>query len=231
MGKKADVSPDKFLRKGEGPRARVEPQKREFKSTKPGVPRRHEKVATNTVATARAAAVQEPNPPSEQLRQAPLLMSCTHMFPSLSLLQPVMGLKSNKNFVHTNAVENITAVPKKRSTSAKKFTQKEDFGRVPDYLRQRKQEEQSRFEATQKQIQEMQADTGMYRIPDQERVELLSGMKKNFETLRREYLNLPVLVDTPNKKSKKLRLEEQLAVLESDIDKLERHSVIYVSEY
>eukprot|EP00051_Salpingoeca_urceolata_P005670 m.75692 g.75692 ORF g.75692 m.75692 type:complete len:188 (+) comp14489_c0_seq2:212-775(+) len=187
MGKKADVSPDKFLRKGEGPRARVEPQKREFKSTKPGVPRRHEK--------------------------------------------PVMGLKSNKNFVHTNAVENITAVPKKRSTSAKKFTQKEDFGRVPDYLRQRKQEEQSRFEATQKQIQEMQADTGMYRIPDQERVELLSGMKKNFETLRREYLNLPVLVDTPNKKSKKLRLEEQLAVLESDIDKLERHSVIYVSEY
>merc|ERR1712141_248115 len=70
---------------------------------------------------------------------------------------PLMGLKTTKNFITTNAVENITAVPK---NPAKKFVDtrngdcqnlipsgyepvfvhKKDFGEVPMYLSKRKEE-------------------------------------------------------------------------------------------
>ena len=68
-----------------------------------------------------------------------------------------MGIKSNKNFITTNAVENIMSVPKKPekkfadtrigathpltpSGLTPKFTQKKDYGRTPAYLERRKAE-------------------------------------------------------------------------------------------
>jgi hypothetical protein len=47
--------------------------------------------------------------------------------------KPIMGLKSNKNFIVTNAVENILAAPK-TMPEERSWTSKRDYGRVPDYL-------------------------------------------------------------------------------------------------
>lgn len=47
--------------------------------------------------------------------------------------KPVLGLKSNKNFIVTNAVENILSVPKAPKTEVN-WIEKKDYGRVPDYL-------------------------------------------------------------------------------------------------
>jgi hypothetical protein len=44
-----------------------------------------------------------------------------------------MGLKSNKNFIVTNAVENILAAPK-ILPEEKSWITKKDFGKTPDYL-------------------------------------------------------------------------------------------------
>lgn len=48
--------------------------------------------------------------------------------------KPILGLKSNKNFIVSNAVENILSAPKviKEETV---WTQKKDFGKVPEYLK------------------------------------------------------------------------------------------------
>merc|ERR1719498_2202094 len=48
--------------------------------------------------------------------------------------KPVMGLCTNKNFVTANAVETILAKPNKVMVEEPRFTQKEDFGKVPAYL-------------------------------------------------------------------------------------------------
>lgn len=48
--------------------------------------------------------------------------------------KPIMGLKSNKNFVVTNAVENILSLTQKRRGRAMNWTQREEFGKVPKYL-------------------------------------------------------------------------------------------------
>jgi hypothetical protein len=76
----------------------------------------------------------------------------------------IMGVKSNKNFITTNAVENIMSIPKKPekkyadtkigathqlepSGLTPKYRNKKDFGKIPDYLEKRKQEiEQAQIE-------------------------------------------------------------------------------------
>lgn len=47
--------------------------------------------------------------------------------------KPVMGLKSGKNFVVTNAVENILSVPKVTKEEVN-YVNKKDYGKVPQYL-------------------------------------------------------------------------------------------------
>ena len=47
--------------------------------------------------------------------------------------RPVQGLKSNKNFIVTNAIENILSTAKKNEEQAD-YLKKKDFGKTPDYL-------------------------------------------------------------------------------------------------
>ena len=54
--------------------------------------------------------------------------------------KPIMGIKTSKNFVTANAVEAILMVPKQTGTGDLNYTKKEDFGKVPAYLTQVKEE-------------------------------------------------------------------------------------------
>jgi len=49
-----------------------------------------------------------------------------------------MGLKSNKNFIVSNAVENILAPPKTIPTKSR-YRNKKDYGKVPQYLKKIKE--------------------------------------------------------------------------------------------
>ena len=48
--------------------------------------------------------------------------------------KPIMGLVSDKNFIVSNAVENILAAPKLPSNNEKDFLKKKNYGKVPKYL-------------------------------------------------------------------------------------------------
>ena len=45
--------------------------------------------------------------------------------------KPIMGLVSDKNFIVSNAVENILAAPKMPANSQKDYLKKKNFGKVP----------------------------------------------------------------------------------------------------
>lgn len=47
--------------------------------------------------------------------------------------KPVMGLQSNKNFIVTNAIENILSTAK-RAPEPTDWTKKKDYGVTPDYI-------------------------------------------------------------------------------------------------
>ena len=47
--------------------------------------------------------------------------------------RPTMGLKSDKNFIVSNAIENILSTARKVEAPAN-YLEKKDYGRVPNYL-------------------------------------------------------------------------------------------------
>jgi len=58
--------------------------------------------------------------------------------------KPIMGLKSNKNFIVSNAVENILAPPK-TIPGNNYYRNKKDYGKVPEYLKQIKDNIQTEY--------------------------------------------------------------------------------------
>jgi hypothetical protein len=67
-------------------------------------------------------------------------------------------------------------------------------------------------------------------VPDEERAELLSGLKTNWEQLHKEYLGLSMITDSGPKKVRKNAVEQRLQQLETDIALIEKHPVIYVTQ-
>ena len=92
--------------------------------------------------------------------------------------KPIYGLKTSKNYVTANAVENILQAPKRVPQTEERYTAKEDFGKVPDYLVRIKQERQEEDEFI-KHIQQMRAEqTGVKILPEEERLKILARLKE-----------------------------------------------------
>ena len=62
--------------------------------------------------------------------------------------RPVHGLKSNKNFIVTNAIENILSTAKKAPEELD-YLVKKDYGKTPDYLNRIKDNIQKEYEMIQ----------------------------------------------------------------------------------
>ena len=62
------------------------------------------------------------------------------------------------------------------------------------------------------------------------RESLLAGLKANWEDLHHQYQGLSVVTDTAPKKARKERMEAEMKQLEKDIDLIERHRRLYVSQ-
>lgn len=160
--------------------------------------------------------------------------------------KPLMGLRSTKNFVTTNAVENIMSVPKKPekkfvdtragtthnldpSGLTPKYVNKKDFGKTPMYLERRKAEVERTQQEYDAYVQEKFRQGAMKQLSEFERQSIIDGLKKNWEELHYQYQGLSVVTDTAPKKARKERMENEMKQLERDIETIEKHKVIYVS--
>merc|ERR1712166_1723730 len=68
--------------------------------------------------------------------------------------KPIMGLVSDKNFIVSNAVENILAAPKLPGNSNRDFLKKKNYGKVPRYLQTIKKEIEDEYQL----VREMQIE-------------------------------------------------------------------------
>ncbi|XP_071943017.1 enkurin-like [Antedon mediterranea] len=160
--------------------------------------------------------------------------------------KPLMGLKSNKNFVKTNAVENILSVPKKPAANFADtvrgathpldpsglkpvYTRMKKYGNVPDYLTKRNDEVKRAQEEYDEYIKEHYRRGAMKSLSDNERKSIIDGLKKNWEEIHHQYQGLSMVTDTAPKKARKERLESEMKQLERDIELLEKHNIIYIS--
>ncbi|XP_060776735.1 enkurin-like [Neoarius graeffei] len=161
--------------------------------------------------------------------------------------QPLMAGHTKRNFVRSNMVENMMAVPCKpqpayahtkhgdkevleNSGLVPKFIKKKDYGQTPQYLSQRQEEVRRAQEEYDHYVKERMKEGAMKKFSEEERQEILHGLKKNWEELHHQYQGLSVITDTMPKKQRKEKLESQMKQLEKDIELIERYKTIYIAK-
>merc|ERR1711937_678802 len=145
--------------------------------------------------------------------------------------RPVLGLVTSKNFITCNAVENILAVPKKTDVRQVSYMNKKGYGKVPAYLEKVKGEIQDEYNyimQMQEAANEEMDDEGYgctRMLSEGERIEMLNGLKTNWDRINKAYQTLSFTLDTPAKKQRKEEFEAQLEQLERDIERLSKRNV------
>lgn len=160
--------------------------------------------------------------------------------------KPVMGLRTTKNFITQNAVENIMSVPRKpeknfvdtrggdkqpleKSGMEPKYVHKKEYGQTPGYLSRRQEEIRRAQEEYDAYVAEHFRRGAMKSLSAEERNTILNGLKQNWENIHHEYQGLSVVTDTAPKKNRKEKMEAEMKQLERDIETIEKHRVIYVA--
>ncbi|XP_014601718.1 PREDICTED: enkurin isoform X2 [Polistes canadensis] len=109
------------------------------------------------------------------------------------------------------------------------YIHRKGFGKVPKSVKK------IRCEVVDKELREDKPsdhciDEPKYHcISEEERKELLDGMKRRWDEMMKQFQSLPFIIDTPPKVQRKAKLEHELQQLEKDITILERHSYICVN--
>lgn len=142
--------------------------------------------------------------------------------------KPIHGLSSNKNFIVSNAVENILAAPKALKEE-KKYVEKKEYGQIPGYLTRIKDQINTEYRS----IREMQAaeeearEKEKFLLTAEEVTALKAGLQKKWDAVNKEYQTITHVskVDTQGLKRKKEECERQLAQIEKDMAKLNKQYI------
>ncbi|XP_076732112.1 uncharacterized protein LOC143413231 [Maylandia zebra] len=108
------------------------------------------------------------------------------------------------------------------------YLQKNDYGIVPGYLRRRKAEKEKAKQDNDAWLTKQQETVKP--LAEQEKQNILQGLKRRFNELNFEYQSLPFTI-SPSQHKKynyKMFLEEAMSQVEKDIALFEEHKYIYV---
>lgn len=143
--------------------------------------------------------------------------------------RPVMGIKTNKNFITANAVEAILQVPKTLESKELNYLEKEDYGKVPNYLDQVKEEIKRENDMIDKYVKEQMGIEDEYveefeEMPEDERAALIQQLKAKWDTVNAKYQKIThlVVLDTAGQVRRKETLENLLSEIEADINRLSK---------
>jgi len=148
--------------------------------------------------------------------------------------RPVQGLVTSKNFITCNAVENILAVPKKTDVRQVSYMNKKGYGQVPRYLEKVKAEIEDEYNYIQsmQEAYEEEGDEGSRTraLDVNQKMEMIDGLKTNWDRINKAYQTLSFTLDTPAKKQRKEEFEAQLEQIERDIERLSKGSIFVEDE-
>lgn len=146
--------------------------------------------------------------------------------------RPVMGLTTDKNFVVANAVENILAVPKKKSADDVRAVDRTSFGKVPMYISKIK-EQLDHQHATLEQQVALQGTTEkqVAELSSEELVELRQQLQVRWDALNKQFCTMTFNLETRAQLRRKEKLESDLKSLEHAMQRLSKpHVLVYSDE-
>ena len=131
----------------------------------------------------------------------------------------------------------IATVPKVVESGELNYMKKEDFGKIPSYLYQVKDEIMRENEMIDKyvkeQLGEVEKEPDQYEeMNDEERRDLIMALKAKWGHVNVAYQKITHLVqlDTMGQFRRKQTLEAQMTALEKDIQKLQRPGAILIKK-
>ena len=147
---------------------------------------------------------------------------------------PILGLKTDKNFIVSNAVE-VILKPAKAQPPESDPLKKKTFGKVPQYLQKVKNDIEEEY-STLKQLKQEQLDEEdrqKFLMNADEIAALKEGLKKKWDAVNKEYQTITHIrkPDTQGLKRKKENCEKELAQIEKDLALLEKPFVFVDTNY
>jgi len=151
--------------------------------------------------------------------------------------KPVMGLKTDKNFVVSNAVETILTAPRQGLAASRKAEDesaavRRGFGEVPTYLNRVKGEIKAKQEAAEKEVAAVHHIEASKLTPmsDDEVVALRTQLKQRLLETTKQFQALSFTLETRSQLKRKEMLEQNIRDLELGIAKLSRKHVLIREE-
>ena len=144
--------------------------------------------------------------------------------------KPIMGLKSDKNYITSNAIDNILMPTRKKAKEEMDYLHKKYYGEVPPYLTKLKKKVQDEYVS----IREMQRrneeeDAKRKKVLSEEEIKTLrEGLLKKLEQLKYSYgqITHKKKYDTLVLLKKKEGLEKEMEIIEKDLQSLNNKNVI-----
>uniref|UniRef100_A0A7S2PT63 Enkurin domain-containing protein n=1 Tax=Leptocylindrus danicus TaxID=163516 RepID=A0A7S2PT63_9STRA len=170
-------------------------------------------------------------PNLQQKSQKPFTRSDAEFKPPVpsSDERPIMGLKTNKSFITANAVDVILCETKVKNKGDVNYLDKEDYGKIPEYLNRVKAEVKHEEEAIKKSViqkmKEKEAPARKYvQMDEGERQALIEQLKLKWDQVNSKYQKICHRTnnDTIGDIKRKEAQESQLTQLEEDIKQLSR---------
>lgn len=141
--------------------------------------------------------------------------------------KPVMGLKTDKNFVVANAVENILSIAKKQPpTNNGRAVDKEDYGKVPDYIHKVKADLKSQYAMVDSYKQrKAQEEEKFAQLSQAEVAELRAGLQRRWEVLNKQFQTMGFSVETYSQKRHQEQVESELRAVEAALQKVNKPTI------
>ena len=141
---------------------------------------------------------------------------------------PSQQRPSSKDFIRQNKSALAGMKSKKLDKkNAETFLEKENFGKLPRYLIQRKLQLAEDYERRRELEREALAPPGTRLMPEDERLQTLEMLEQNKEEVERHLKSLPFVVETPSQIKAKTNLEKRLQEIE-DAQRLFSRRMVFV---
>ena len=133
--------------------------------------------------------------------------------------------RSHANFIAANRQQAVAAKRRTATEKENSDARHESYGRVPDYLQERKADWAALEEERRRQAPDPDCPRGMVRMSEEERLETLQVLRASKEECMAQLQRLPFVIETPSLRKKQNDLESKLREIENALSIFSRPKV------
>jgi Calmodulin-binding len=133
--------------------------------------------------------------------------------------------RKNSDYITKNRVKAVTMAPHSPVEKASAAVMHQDFGRVPEYLEQRKAQWEEEKEEIRRRKPDPNCPPGMCLMPEEERLETLEILKTSKTEALRQLQSLPFIIETPSLMRKQSTLESKLKEIDNALNLFDKPKV------